>query len=80
MTPLDRRLRAAQPRPRVVGSAARDGVIIYAVTRGGTLSWYKHYGFESGLPSWIGPKAVGRGWGDLFSVFALLPGTPDVVR
>lgn len=59
--------------------------VIYAITPDGKLWWYRHHGYLKGegleTPgAWEGRKEVGRGWGELTNVFALLPGTPDIIR
>jgi hypothetical protein len=79
--------------PKTVGRGWEDvqqvfspgGGIIYAVMPDGTLRWFKHVGYLDGrglesAGAWIGPKDVGRGWNDLTNVFALLPGTPAIVK
>jgi hypothetical protein len=64
--------------------SAGDGVI-YAVMADGTVRWFRHVGYERGLHvdtpgAWEGPRPVGRGWGELKHVFALLPRQPDPLR
>ena len=61
------------------------GGVIYALMSDGTLRWFKHVGYLDGRGldspgAWEGPKEVGRGWGELKNLFALIPRTPDVVR
>jgi hypothetical protein len=50
-----------------------DG-IIYAVTPGGELRWYRHYGYQTGggLETWhsSGYKTVGQGWGHYLHLFS----------
>ena len=51
------------------------GNVIYAITADGTLKWYQHNGFNTGVglessTSWNATKDVGRGWGDFSYVFA----------
>jgi len=51
------------------------GNIIYGITPDGTLRWYEHKGFNTGLGlesagNWEGGRKVGRGWGGLRHVFS----------
>jgi protein-disulfide isomerase len=57
----------------------------------GSLKWYKHTVFMNAMvitsigkykrsTAWQGPTDVGSGWQNLVAAFALLPGTPDLVR
>jgi hypothetical protein len=51
------------------------GNIIYAITADGTLKWYQHNGFNTGLglesaSSWTSSKNVGRGWDGFVDVFS----------
>jgi hypothetical protein len=51
------------------------GNIIYAITADGTLKWYQHNGFNTGLglrsaASWANSKNVGRGWDGFVDVFS----------
>lgn len=39
-----------------------SGASFYAVTKEGSLLWYRHDGFASGEPKWKGPVQVGTGW------------------
>jgi hypothetical protein len=61
-----------------------DG-IIYTISDDGILRWLKHNGFRTGAGlatpgAWEGPKDVGRGWGEVLQVFALMPSDPPPVR
>jgi hypothetical protein len=61
-----------------------DG-IIYTIADDGILRWLKHNGFQTGAGletpgAWEGPKNVGRGWGDVVHVFALMPSDPSPVK
>jgi hypothetical protein len=61
-----------------------DG-IIYTIADDGILRWLKHNGFRTGAGletpgAWEGPKNVGRGWGDVVHVFALMPSDPSPVK
>lgn len=38
---------------------------IYAVTRDGTLRWYRHRGYLDGANSWDAPVTVATGWNDV---------------
>ena len=37
---------------------------------GGDLRWYRHLGHGDGTFRWVGPKKVGRGWGELTQAFS----------
>ena len=57
-----------------------DGSNASSVHKAGDLLWYKHKGYKTGAFDWLAPKQVGEGWNNLFHLFALLPGIPDVIR
>jgi hypothetical protein len=59
---------------------ALDKVVIYAIDAEGNLWWYGHRGYGTGANFLDDRVLVGRGWGDVTSVFALLPDAAEVVR
>jgi hypothetical protein len=64
---------------------SRGDGIIYPIADDGILRWLKHNGFRTGAGletpgAWEGPKDVGRGWGEVMHVFALMPSDPEVPR
>jgi len=61
------------------------GDIIYAITADGTLRWYEHKGFNTGVglesaASWGPSKNVGRGWDGFVDVFSGGEGVIYVVQ
>ena len=51
------------------------GDVVYAIFADGTLKWYEHKGFNTGVgferaDSWAPPKNVGRGWDGFVDVFS----------
>lgn len=54
----------------------QTGAVIYAVDKAGKLWWFAHLGYDRGNAQWLGPKAVGEGWGDYAQALALIPATP----
>lgn len=57
----------------LMGTLVKAQPIIYAVTTGGNLNWYKHTGYQNGTPDMLGPLTIGYGgWNSYKSVFASL--------
>jgi hypothetical protein len=46
--------------------------IVYALQADGSLLWYRHGGYTNGggPETWLGPKAIGSGWGDFKEIFS----------
>lgn len=45
--------------------------IIYLIRDDGTLSWYKHKGYQDGTFDWEGPSIIGSGWNNFRNVFSI---------